>query len=706
MLGVAFFISVTWAIHGYSVVLCLILLTISFLLFYYGIKIILKDSINTILSLVLLVLTLSFINKYYQIYITLGSVIFLLLLVFKRRSLIKELLLSDYKKFILLQTKDLVPWIILFIILIFLGLKIDNKYLVFDILHPIYELSAGNSYGISILNAPDLSYSDKIIKFHFLSTRIPLYISNILNISVLSSVYFVTPYFLLLMLFLLINSLFFKFPYIRVPAFFYFFFPLFSDSLLSHDTLFNRLLQSTSYFLGYILIIISFYYLVKKNYFNLILTAIVLLLVKASFFLTLVGGIILLLGREKQYKELFKLVLPLLFVFIILYKLFFSGAHAHNLWILFPAVLYEKITLSYSGTFFGLLSGWFGIITYAILIFSTLNIYFKNKNDYLLLGLASISISGIVGTFLLTEVTEGNARQFMIAAYFSTSIVFWYWFNNILLINKGVFLRKIFKFVCFFVVLISSLSALKPIAINMGSYLITSNETLLTFSQKVKFDNRSIRNLSHNFIDHDLVDAYTWLRVKTVHTDIILFGKQYEYYGFDEKWWPDTGFVRSALSGSQMYCENYKYKGIGMEKDYPLRFANILFFYKQFVFPSASSENSLNYFFSDGFGLEQGIPFSKNSTRKEAKILYYLSLGKNWSWLNRPKQINYEMRGYFDRYKHLKYSEEWAINFLKLSRINYIILENGDKPSSFLLKNTKKVYNNKSITILKIKETM
>ena len=181
-----------------------------------------------------------------------------------------------------------------------------------------------------------------------------------------------------------------------------------------------------------------------------------------------------------------------------------------------------------------------------------------------------------------------------------------------------------------------------------------------------------------------LIQAYSWLGNNVDQKSIILFGLHYD---------GSYGFIRSALSGKQMYCEGFKAKGILMEKDYPLRKANITQFYKHCV----QSSNTSNEHETSALSDMPGIPLSQ-SPSQSIRLLHYLSLGKEWHYLNRLKQVNFEFRSHLNE----PFDEEIALNFIRQAGITHIILEHGDRPSAFLNKISKEMYNNNECSIFQV----
>ena len=147
-----------------------------------------------------------------------------------------------------------------------------------------------------------------------------------------------------------------------------------------------------------------------------------------------------------------------------------------------------------------------------------------------------------------------------------------------------------------------------------------------------------------------------------------------------------------------MFFEDYKAKGIGMQKDAPLRFADCIHFYSNYVNSTPLSKKLLGYFYNPEFGKEPSYSM-KNAPTEKKRMLYYLSLGKEWSWCNKPQENDYEIHQYL---KEFPVNSFWAKDFLRSAGINYIVLENHDSPSTTLTQMTREVYRNDSIQILEV----
>jgi hypothetical protein len=316
------------------------------------------------------------------------------------------------------------------------------------------------------------------------------------------------------------------------------------------------------------------------------------------------------------------------------------------------------------------------------------------------LGLSSVSLAGIIYIFLILEITALNSWYFFIATFFSTPVIFFYVFN-LFLQNKNSLFRKTAVFALnAFVIFSMFFSPLKTeIWNNLRNYLTydlsTRNATLNVFFQKIGFKSITIPKP----FTRDVIDAYTWLGQKITTQEVVLYGKHYERIC--------GSLIRSAISGRQIYCEGGKAKAIVMKNDFTRRYANSINFYSQLVLPGKFSKEALDYYYEGDFGKIAGKPLLEYiKPAYKAKLLYYLSFGKQWSWLNLAPQFHYEVRQYLSELASLnpEQQKKWAVDFLMGAHIKYIVLENEDKPTDFLVRMTEEIYKKNSVIILKVKD--
>jgi len=363
----------------------------------------------------------------------------------------------------------------------------------------------------------------------------------------------------------------------------------------------------------------AIYFLAQNKKALFFTCATMLLLTKASFFVTLGGGVFIYYLINKDFKQMFIILGGLGSIFAPLYLLFLSGAHLHNVWIIFPAIIHYPLKFS---QFFS------AIIIYTILWASSILVSLKHKDSKILIICASVGMSGLLSQLLLTEIKEQNCSQFLIAAFFPLAVTFW-------TIIKDSIQKMNYK---------------NQNAIYLGIGLIILSFANYYFYQPAITASKFIfSKTSPKFISANLIDAYTWLGQNITDSSVILFGKHYES---SNAYWR-TGFIRSAVSGKQFYCEHGANKGIFVEPDFGLRYNNCINFYKHFVTPSKISNKALTD---------------------------VLVTQKNFDW-----------------------TEQQAIDFIKQSKITHVILENQDKPSELLKSLTSEIYKNPDVRILEVK---
>jgi len=694
-----FLISILF-IQGANVLFSSILVTTGTLIIYYAFKIFTKDSIKALFFLVLSVLLISFVPAGYQLattFLVLGVSTVLLIVNAKD---FKKLFISDLFKINDLSFSEKFLWFMLAMVLLVLCMSTSDGVFVFEQHHSFAELSLANSYSRSILNAPNLSYNLIKVKYHFLATQIPLYFSNIFNLPKLETVYFVIPLFFMLITFILTNSFFSKYPIVRVPIFILFFLPLIAWSAFGYENLSIPMLYSTcSYLLAFALMTMGAYFLISKQKSYLILTACLLIVIKVAFFFTLFGGAFLFFLKKKEIKNMFVVCSSLILAFVVLYILFLSGSHSYNVWVVFPSFLFSmapSILISNNT-----LDIWRMVVIFIpfALFWAVIYTYFKKGKNDVLLGLSSISLSGILGILLLTEITESNSWHFYIAAFFPTALIFWFTFKNILQNNKDLNKKLAILLLYCFVVITMFFSSSNLILKNLARFSVHESKFLQGIYRKMLPG----KNIPMPLYSNDLINAYTWLKDNTEKDSVVFFGKHYELQDVNaKKWEPSTAFIRSALSDRQMYCENFQYKGIGSQKDYPLRFASAVYFYSNFVDNSNKSKALLSLSYKDNFGKEPARPLSEH--KELSPIVHYFRFGKEWTWLNMPKQIDFEIKQNLKGLDSLAWSQKpkWLKDFLEAANIDYVVLENYDKPNNFLRTVSQEVYADKSVEILKV----
>jgi hypothetical protein len=518
--------------------------------------------------------------------------------------------------------------------------------------HPIYGLSIGQSYKTLSLSIPDLSYSGKVISYHFFSVRLPLLFSTITNTTLLQSAFLITPLCLWALFLSVINLFKYLAPTKPFPWLTILFLPSFwvgsggFTPLMSHFTM-TTPAHSLAISL-FMLCTISF----LSNQFGLFLISFCLLtLTKASFSVVVVGALLLFFLRQSSNKlKLLKLIGFTILSFSVLFLLFLKGAHQHNLWLVFPGSLLRYLSLN---------------LVMVIQIFTLLGIsgrvLYKSKSTIEQWIGASV-FSGVLGILLLFEITEWNHTQFGAAVSILQAILL------VLLVNRLKTKWKTFY------------KGLGTILIAMGVFFYF--ETTVNTVKKAMVNQASYH--TGNYVNNDLVSAYTWLG-KQPTLGVVLFSKHYE--GLSKGWFPKQSFIRSALSGKQLFSEHVKYKGVLMQPDYIERYAKNIFFYSTFVLPSELSKKEL-------------IKFKTSPVSDFEPYLSPYSLGKQWFFNNKFAQLKVTAPGLIKKEIN---SNSRLLEFLNQYNITYVVLEWGDMPGERLKQISETVYQSKTVTILKIK---
>ncbi|MCG6154656.1 hypothetical protein [Rubinisphaera margarita] len=642
--------------HGVRVTLCVAVLLIAIYAVFRGIDSLVRDRITAFFLTTLTFLLVTFLPADLRIWVSLGLTLGCSVAAVRWPGDPTEGGPHDLPfgfRFL-----DGAMWVILFVLVSLAGVSLPTGYLVHDSFHPLYELSIGHSYRTDLLNPPDLSYAGAELHFHFLSTQINSAISDLLQIPVLEAVYFATPACFCFLFLLLLDSFSGTYPTLRAPILIIWFLPLFWETG-AHFNLFDRsLLATPSYALAHLFLLGGVHFLQTRQRSAILLTSIVLLLTKASFFLVFFGAVFLLTCREFNRKNL-SLFIAIGISFALLYKLFLSGAHAHNHWFMFPYGLFVSFENEVLGS-----------VPFLFLLSLFAAYFFAVKPNDVRFPVAGVALSGFLGCFILTEATESNHTQFVVATSVASALVIWNVASHILVRRDraiGICTIAMLLLLCG----LSVVQAMRP-AIGLAGRVALSRSG----------------DLNAN-LPHDLIETYSWLREHTPPDSIVLFGKHYEEWG--------TCMARSALSGRVMYIENTKYKGVGMLPTYGQRMAENIHFYASYVNLSPSSLERIDAFYAEGFGTVSGTPFSKRRDIR-GRIKYWLGFGKDWSWLSRVPQLEYEVR---EALENFETTDLWLQQFLESSGTNFIVLENGDQPTKTLLSRTTAVYQTESTTILR-----
>lgn len=673
--------------HGPLQTVVLLVLAASGYLAFSGLRVLLRDVLSALLAFIAVVLVTSFLPAAAQKPVIAASLIVSAGLCLWRREALIQSLREDFS---LLASPGAAStiwfWTGMLVLVLFQGVWGAGGFYALDGHHPVYELSNGQCYFFNLFSPPDLSFAGKHFRYHFLSTRLPFFVSRLTGLPLLDASYFILPVLVVVLAAVLVHILLRRAGF-RVPLLFLLFFPtLFLGPRASFDGLAQRLFPIIpSYGLGLVLMILSLLFARAGRWKLFYAAAALLLVVKASFFLVLAGGIVVLSARSWDVRKLFQHGIILGVIFVVGTKVWLSGAHGHNQWILFPAFWYDCVDTSRFSLGFPVLVKLFLATSFwCFCVWPAVQILRKPSSNMLSI-LAAVSLVGNLG-LLVTEVTEDNSCQFAIAASIATVLVLWEWWRARWL-EWSAPLRRVAVLSMFLLMGTTASNVLPPVAAQIGRWQRGESSGVLS-------DGRW-----NQVYPRDVVDAYTWLGQNSAPEAVVFFGKHYEYLSGQAHWWPDSSFIRSALSGRQMWIENFKYKGIGMEPDFPERFAKNLAFYSIFVLSSPRSRQGLALFPDPVFSKEAQPPLNEGPVVGK-KVLYYLSLGKKWSWVNRFKDVHYGIRRSLEELSALRPGQDWAEGLIQSAEIDYVVLEQGDAPGEWLNARGKEVYRNSTVTIL------
>ncbi len=688
-------ILLSWAArvtHGPSHTVALIVLAASCYVAFSGLRVLFRDALSALLTFVAIVLAMSFLPTNIQKNAVIASLVLAVVVCAWRREDLIRFLREDFSLLASPGAAGVIWfWTGLLVLVLFQGLWGAGGFYALDGHHPVYEISNGQCYFFDLFAPPDLSYAGKNFRYHFLSTHLPFFVSRLTNVPLLDASYFLLPVLVVSLVAVLIHMLLRR-AGSRVPLLFLLFFPtMFLGPKASFDALAQRLLPIIpSYGLGMVLMILALLFAQAGRWKHFYAAAALLLVVKASFFLVLAGGIVVLSARTWDVRKFLQHGVVLGLIFMVGTKVWLSGAHGHNQWILFPAFWYNGVDTSHFSLGAPVLAKLFLATSFWVFCVWPAVQILRKPSGKMWDVLAAVSLVGSLG-LLVTEVTEDNSVQFAIAASIATVLVLWEWWRARWL-QWSASLQRAAVLAMFFLMGIAASNILPPVAAQIGRWGRGEPSGAMS-------DGRW-----NQVYPKDLQDAYSWLGKNSAPDAVVLFGKHYEYLSKQEHWWPDSSFIRSALSGRQMWAENFKYKGIGMEPDFPERFARGLTFYSVFVSPSPRSRVGLALFPDPVFSKAAQPPLNEDPAVGK-RVLYYLSLGKKWSWVNRFKDIHYEIRRNLEELAALRPGPEWAEEMIRSAGIDYVVLEQGDAPGEWLKARGREVFRNAAVTVLYMGKT-
>lgn len=647
-------------IQGWNLAISLGITSLVLLISLYGLKAYLNDTITSITCILIFFIALSFVPFAFQHWIFWTFFSIILFGIFLRRGRVIEFIIDYFQNFQRNSIWNTLTWFFIFLILILGFYKLNLGFILYDSFHPLYELSIGNAFENSLVFVEDNSYVGKDLKYHFLSTRLPHLVSNLLGISLLESAHLVVRFAFTLLLFIVLNAFYRRYSEINTPIFLLFFLPVGLVVLLPESFFFRTIFASISFYSATLFLIVSIYLLLNNKLYWFYISAICLLFLKAPYFILLLFALILYSLRNKQILLHFaKLFLPLFVVLLLAYPIFFADAHTQNLWVLFPSYFSRWFFLGEN--FLKNLMGF--LLMFFIVFLPALKLYLKFHFNKQILLFASLALVSFVIPLFISEITESNAYQFAIPGYFFGISCFY-------LVLKEIKFKKY-------------LFCLIPIFLIWNFYLI--------YDLKISESIQSIKNQKsvNQNLDFELVETYQILQ--NMPKGVVLIPN-----------FPSYGFTRSALSNQQFYMENYFFKGMIMEKDFSERLANIFFFYKNYSESlDEKSENKIQKFINSNPEKNPAIALSQFENTRN-KILYQLAFKKDWSRYNISQKVVNEAFCIFQELEKNIDLKTWLDDFINKNKIKYIVFENGDQPSEFLLKRSKMIFQSKHNCILSI----
>ena len=551
----------------------------------------------------------------------------------------------------------------------------DGQWFYFqDSHHPIYELSIERAVETS-MPPKDLSFLGKPLQFHFGSAILASLFVGDLKIDPLIVFYRVFP-FLAVIFFFALSFYLAKLSGLKknwilcLPLAVLFFYPFLLPlpaKFSLFPKIFSTLISSPSFTMGFLaslaLLILIAENLKTKRSFPLLIPILgaILFITKASFFapLGLALGIFYLQKfiLEKKWQTF---ILPAItFGLALPFYWFLKGAHSHNLWILAPDALIFKRLPNFLGLNESALSLPLLLLASPFIFYGFLSLvyfygfirFYKNRkvvsweNFLIILAIVSCSFP-----FFISEASEGNARQFILLGCVALFLLGFKW------LRESVYKKFASKKAS--IVLLCLLLA----GMASGQFV------LKTYKQIQKPKNPSYTQ--------NLADSLVFLNKNTKLAAIVLFGKHYESPNWKDRQfvgqWDYLSFFRTALSGRQTIVEDFKYRGIGMQKDYNARsIENFRFFYNII-------EKNLET--AKGWEVPFGYQAPADHREQQANLSFvkplWLSGEENW----------FSVRKSFPQFLEqnwgdvLQEDKQFLTTYINFYKVDYIVFERNEKP--------------------------
>jgi|GEM_PF-4340783 len=565
--------------------------------------------------------------------------------------------------------------------------------------HPIYELTIARAIDLRV-PPPELSYQGKALKFHFLSAFLTSLFYNHLNIDPLIVVYRVFPFlgfllFIPLLIYLLIlsgmgGSLFLVLAVFAVLFAYPFIVPLggFLSAFADPLNIFYSITSTPSYIMGYLgflaLLIAVIETIQKKKYLSWLVCVLsaALFMSKGSFFIPLGLGVGIWSLRccwlEKSFRPI---LLPFSMLLSVLpFAYFLIGAHSHNQWIITPDRLiwrglpnwvpFANSVLRLPLMFFATPFSLYGFLSF-VFLGAFYWLWAKRKENIFspIMVMVIIMLVGCSLPLFICEATEDNSRQFSFPCYILLWVIFFYWLSKFNLKRYQKLVMAGLLFVAF-------------------------------FSEVLVFKMYEGPKISYDF---DLAQGLYFINRHSQSADVFLIGKHYE----DPHWrerkfigeWENKSFFRTALAGRQTVIEDFKYRGIGMEKDYCQRSVeNFKFFY---LLTERNKETLLGWKGKTGYQ----VATSAQEERANLPFVKPFWIGKRENWFSIRKSFVQCLQDNWQEVVNDNISSaesrQWLEKYLNKHQIRFILFERGEKPQEDLrdFLKLKKVFEKGKISV-------
>jgi len=619
----------------------------------------------------------------------------------------------------------------------------DGSALYFrDTLHPLYELSTAKSTTFAGLVKSDLSYAGKDLQFHMLGPLWASVLEETFHIDGLAVVYRVLPIWQLLLCLSLMAFLVKRISGDDVvaattPALALFLTELVllpvEVSVPGVDTslLLGRFVIQPSTAVGLTALLAFLILCISPSRPRLRGGTVVISMVFAAFtFFSkafLIAPLLAVLGllaardfvlRRQRFGLVF---VGLLAAAILPFALLVLGAHRQNFWAVVPSVrhftwLVERLhaesswPLQLLAWIFSLPIGALG--TFGLLplgVYWGWRFYQKSRQDSggppyhpdtgtLVFGSAAL---GLLMTGLVSEFTEGNDYQFALGYFWLgwVGLILWYrrrrnpkWLH---LAFMAVILMMVLNNLSFTASPLVPYRADQdfsdnPLVVRAKMAAVDSVHLVLGMPPDQDEWKRSWLQYPYRFLyvapQGFPLDLYETVRALKglPESAVVLRGRHYEDLGWESRrtstdWHPDTTFFASGISGEQFVIEDFKYKGIAVQKDYSQRSGNVFRFYWWCVDRKQDAQQA------DGWVLPPGDYVPEGSEVViDLPLVRALTIKGNPSWYSARRE-NYEMLvGLSQEFAQASYSVGERIELCRTILDRYgvtdIMFERGEKP--------------------------